>query len=104
MALAVYTPFPEDDSNLTNHDLVSKRPRSPFWPFDLSAFYDPAPNSAKPGHHLARDSLEQELEFVCICAGLGQAVTSTAVYWLGNCEGREVTWSGLTLLDSGVSR
>lgn len=23
MALAVYVPFPEDDSNSTNHDLVS---------------------------------------------------------------------------------
>lgn len=25
MALAVYVPFPEDDSNSTNHDLVSSR-------------------------------------------------------------------------------
>lgn len=24
MALAVYVPFPEDDSNSTNHDLVSR--------------------------------------------------------------------------------
>lgn len=26
MALAVYVPFPEDDSNSTNHDLVSRLP------------------------------------------------------------------------------
>lgn len=26
MALAVYVPFPEDDSNSTNHDLVSPLP------------------------------------------------------------------------------
>lgn len=31
MALAVYVPFPEDDSNSTNHDLVSRlRPYNPF--------------------------------------------------------------------------
>lgn len=49
MALAVYIPFPEDDSNSTNHDLVSTQPPSFSWPFDPFAVYDPAPSQRLKG-------------------------------------------------------